>query len=216
MRIIWTCSLWRSVSSLAPIATGATVLAVALANSLARSTARSMSSCWMVVETSAKMRTSRTTGPAQVGPHGPGGVVTVGNDKPVYRCDRCDRSLEAGVLMDSPLPFDEWTEVFGSERLTGALLDRLTHPRPHPGDERRELPPQAQQGERCSTSPGRIRQPISRARSRPHSLTHPPSLLPACLCDTSPEQLARTFTLANDLSGGTLLLRPTGMFCRRP
>ena len=36
------------------------------------------------------------------------------------------------------------------------------------------------------------------------------------LCDTSPEQLARTFTLANDLSGGTLLLRPTGMFCRRP
>ena len=25
------------------------------------------------------------------------------------------------------LPFDEWTEVFGSERLTGTLLDRLTH-----------------------------------------------------------------------------------------
>ena len=25
------------------------------------------------------------------------------------------------------LPFDEWTEVFGPERLTGALLDRLTH-----------------------------------------------------------------------------------------
>ena len=25
------------------------------------------------------------------------------------------------------LPFDEWTEVFGSERLTGVLLDRLTH-----------------------------------------------------------------------------------------
>ena len=46
---------------------------------------------------------------------------------------------------------------------------------------------------------------------KPSSLTRP-----ACLCDTSPEQLARTFTLANDLSGGTLLLRPTGMFCRRP
>ena len=27
----------------------------------------------------------------------------------------------------SKLPFDEWTSVFGSERLTGALLDRLTH-----------------------------------------------------------------------------------------
>jgi DNA replication protein DnaC len=24
-------------------------------------------------------------------------------------------------------PFDEWTSIFGSERLTGALLDRLTH-----------------------------------------------------------------------------------------
>ena len=27
----------------------------------------------------------------------------------------------------SNLPFEEWTEVFGSQRLTGALLDRLTH-----------------------------------------------------------------------------------------
>jgi DNA replication protein DnaC len=25
------------------------------------------------------------------------------------------------------LAFEEWTEIFGSERLTGALLDRLTH-----------------------------------------------------------------------------------------
>jgi hypothetical protein len=25
------------------------------------------------------------------------------------------------------MPFQEWTEVLGSERLTGALLDRLTH-----------------------------------------------------------------------------------------
>ncbi len=31
------------------------------------------------------------------------------------------------TLVTSNLPFDEWTEVFGSERLTGALLDRLTH-----------------------------------------------------------------------------------------
>ena len=29
--------------------------------------------------------------------------------------------------MTTNLPFDEWTEVFGSERRTGALLDRLTH-----------------------------------------------------------------------------------------
>ena len=29
--------------------------------------------------------------------------------------------------MTTNQPFDEWTEVFGSERLTGALLGRLTH-----------------------------------------------------------------------------------------
>ena len=35
---------------------------------------------------------------------------------------------ERGSIMENTnFPFDEWTEVFGSERLTGALLDRLTH-----------------------------------------------------------------------------------------
>jgi len=29
--------------------------------------------------------------------------------------------------LTSNLPFAGWTEVLGSERLTGALLDRLTH-----------------------------------------------------------------------------------------
>ena len=38
-----------------------------------------------------------------------------------------DRFGRPGTLVTSNLPFDEWTEVFGSERLTGALLDRLTH-----------------------------------------------------------------------------------------
>ena len=32
-----------------------------------------------------------------------------------------------GLMITSNLPFQQWTEVFGSERLTGALLDRLTH-----------------------------------------------------------------------------------------
>ena len=31
------------------------------------------------------------------------------------------------IIITSKLPFDDWAEVFGSERLTGALLDRLTH-----------------------------------------------------------------------------------------
>jgi DNA replication protein DnaC len=31
------------------------------------------------------------------------------------------------IMVTTNLPFESWTEVFGSERLTGALLDRLTH-----------------------------------------------------------------------------------------
>ena len=37
------------------------------------------------------------------------------------RYERCS------TLVTSNLPFDEWTEIFDSERLTGALLDRLTY-----------------------------------------------------------------------------------------
>ena len=37
------------------------------------------------------------------------------------------RLARRGGMITSNLPFDEWTETFGSERLTGALLDRLTH-----------------------------------------------------------------------------------------
>ena len=37
------------------------------------------------------------------------------------------RYERGSTLVTTNLPFDEWTEVLGSERLTGALLDRLTH-----------------------------------------------------------------------------------------
>ena len=37
------------------------------------------------------------------------------------------RYERGATLVTSNLPFDEWTGIFGSERLTGALLDRLTH-----------------------------------------------------------------------------------------
>jgi DNA replication protein DnaC len=37
------------------------------------------------------------------------------------------RYERGSTLVTSNLPFDEWTNTFGTERLTGALLDRLTH-----------------------------------------------------------------------------------------
>jgi DNA replication protein DnaC len=37
------------------------------------------------------------------------------------------RYERSSTFITSNLPFNEWTEILGSERLTGALLDRLTH-----------------------------------------------------------------------------------------
>ena len=75
------------------------------------------------------------------------------------------------MMVTTNLPFDEWTEVFGSERLTGALLDRLTHHVhiAYPGDERPELPSQAQPGEHRNSSSSRSRQRIGRPTLNPVS-----------------------------------------------
>jgi len=34
---------------------------------------------------------------------------------------------QTSLIVTTNLPFENWTEVMGSERLTGALLDRLSH-----------------------------------------------------------------------------------------
>ena len=42
--------------------------------------------------------------------------------------DVVGRAYEStSLIVTTNLPFEQWTEVLGSERLTGAMLDRLTH-----------------------------------------------------------------------------------------
>ena len=77
------------------------------------------------------------------------------------------RYERGSTMVTTNLPFDEWTEVFGSERLTGALLGPSHPPRPHPGDERRELPAQAQPGERFLAGSGRLPGRIGRTVTLP-------------------------------------------------
>ena len=55
------------------------------------------------------------------------------------------RYERGSTIVTSNLPFDEWTGVFASERLTGALARPADSPRPHPRDERRQLPAQTEQ-----------------------------------------------------------------------
>ncbi|MCP4181876.1 MAG: ATP-binding protein, partial [Hyphomicrobiales bacterium] len=40
------------------------------------------------------------------------------------------RHERGSTIVTSNLPFDEWTQTFGSERLAGALLDPRTQPLP--------------------------------------------------------------------------------------
>ena len=43
------------------------------------------------------------------------------------RVKLAQRYERGSILITSNLPFEEWTETFGTDRLTSALLDRLTH-----------------------------------------------------------------------------------------
>ncbi|CAN5361906.1 hypothetical protein BH11PLA2_BH11PLA2_44600 [soil metagenome] len=36
---------------------------------------------------------------------------------------------QSSIVLTTNLGFEQWTEILGPERLTGAALDRLTHPR---------------------------------------------------------------------------------------
>ena len=66
----------------------------------------------------------------------------------------------AATIVTSHLPFQGWTSVFARERLTGALLDRITHHVHILELNRRELPAQAEP----IPTPGSVRiTPLDRA-----------------------------------------------------
>ena len=70
----------------------------------------------------------------------------------------------------------------GQRRETAAQPAGPAHPpRPHPGDERRQLLPQAQQGERCLASTGRSRPRIGRTVNAVSSYSSNAATLPDLL-----------------------------------
>ena len=66
------------------------------------------------------LSSSRTGFVTSAGSCGPGGALTATGESPT-------RYERGSTIVTSNLPFEDWTSVLGSERLTGALLDRLTH-----------------------------------------------------------------------------------------
>ena len=93
-------------------------------------------------------------------------------------------------------------------------------PRPHSRNERRELPPQAQQGNRYVPGFRRQRRRVGRTRNRPPlalvcwtpvCVTFPPTTV----TDIYAGQLARIFSLNVNNPDGTLFLRPDGPTSRR-
>ena len=112
---------------------------------------------------------------------------------------RCERG---SILVTTNLPFDEWTGVFGPERLTGALLDRLTH-----HVHILEMNGESYRLKRSRESAGS--QPSEEPERRlAYSYTVPLSL---------PNGRYSTCHAAHGhRAGGTRFLRPSGTVCRRP
>ena len=63
------------------------------------------------------------------------------------------RYERGSTIVTSNLPFDEWTSTFGSETPYWRASRPADPPRPHPGNERRKLPPQTQPTVRQSLKP---------------------------------------------------------------
>ena len=94
------------------------------------------------------------------------GFVPLSTTGPELLFEAFSQRYERGsILVTTNLPFDEWTEVFGSERLTGTLPGPPHPPRPYPGDERRQLPPPPQPTERRPRGLGRSGRLLTHSRT---------------------------------------------------
>ena len=72
------------------------------------------------------------------------------------------RYEQGSILVTTNLTFDEWTEGLRLGKANWRAAGPAHPPRPLPGDERRKLPPQAQQGNRRLASSRRSRGRIGR------------------------------------------------------
>ena len=76
----------------------------------------------------AGLAAAKTDGGLQTADHRRVGLCAAEQNRGELLFELISQRYERGsTLITSNLPFDEWTETFGSERLTGELLDRLTH-----------------------------------------------------------------------------------------
>ena len=112
------------------------------------------------------------------------------------------RYERGSTLITTNLPFDEWTEVFGSERLTGALLDRLTH----------HVHILEMNGESYRLK-----------RSRENAVPQAPDDPVGRLTSSTPSRLTFSDPVSNSPcpanchhAGGPPFRRPSGPLCRRP
>ena len=117
-------------------------------------------------------------------------------------------SVKVSSLVTTNLPFDEWTDVFGSERLTGALLDRLTH----------HVHILEMNGDSYRIKGSRQDATASRAAGRTPPHQGQPAGRHRILCTGhgARSHANAKIRVVSHYLGGTLSLRHSGMFCRRP
>ena len=127
------------------------------------------------------------------------------------------RYERSATLVASNLPFNESTEAFGSERLTGALLDQLHASRPHLGDERGKLPNSKTASDDAPRSLAPSHRLVygadlqGRLPLRPKRAPQSGSQAYAPAAPANPSKQSPNF-----LGSGLLSLRPGGLFLLRP